>query len=383
MKIHIFGSGSLTEDNSTSEILSELQRGMRLSKCKKCGCMKEALEALRFSLSSLQTQDSSKLLQNIESWLRLIESTEYPCLGCEHCFPAVAINTFNRNFPELSKSLGCSFEIRGQTWEGNIPPVSGEYFAFCNGSDCPVAVSTLGSVGLSETLANIRPKELCIVGKTETENIGVDKVIKNVVTNPTIRFLLLVGQDSKGHRSGDTLLALWKNGVDENMKVIGSSGKRPILQNVTLEEIEAFRKQVQVVDMVGCEDTKRIVEKIRELSRESKSCSCEKRVEEIKPVEISTAPIIQAKEPAKVEMDKAGYFVIIPQPNRGIITVEHYSYDNELLRVIEGKNAKNIYWTIIKNGWVTQLSHAAYLGKEIMKAELSLKFGFKYVQDSA
>jgi tetrahydromethanopterin S-methyltransferase subunit A len=36
-----------------------------------------------------------------------------------------------------------------------------------------VAVSTLASVSLTEQLAAARPKELCIVGKTETENIGI------------------------------------------------------------------------------------------------------------------------------------------------------------------------------------------------------------------
>jgi tetrahydromethanopterin S-methyltransferase subunit A len=38
---------------------------------------------------------------------------------------------------------------------------------------------------------------------------------------------------------------------------------------------------------------------------------------------------------------------------------------------------------IVANGWVTELSHAAYIGKELAKAELSLKYGLKYVQDGA
>jgi len=42
-----------------------------------------------------------------------------------------------------------------------------------------------------------------------------------------------------------------------------------------------------------------------------------------------------------------------------------------------------IYWTIIENGWVCEMSHAAYLGKELTKAEMSMKLGFKYVQDKA
>ncbi len=82
-------------------------------------------------------------------------------------------------------------------------------------------------------------------------------------------------------------------------------------------------------------------------------------------------------------MDKAGYFVILPVAERAIINVEHYAYDNTLIRVIEGATARALYTTIIAEGWVTELSHAAYLGKELAKAELALEHGFKYVQDGA
>lgn len=338
----------MAEKNMIDKIQSELQEGMSLAKCKKCGCMKEALEALHSSLPSLQTEGSLDLLKNVESWIAQMEQIKYACLGCEHCFGAVAMNIFNETFQEAPKTqLSCAFEVREQTW----PPVPGEYFAFCEGRTCPVAVSTLASVELAKALADTRPKELCIVGKTETENIGIDKIIKNTITNPTIRYLLVAGKDPNGHYSGKTLLALWENGVDEHM--------------------------------IGCEDVEKIVEKLRELSLESSTCSCEECAENIKPVQISTVPVIQAKEPAKVEMDRAGYFVIIPQSEEGIVIVEHYSNDNRLLRIIEGKDARSIYWTVVENCWITELSHAAYLGKELAKAELSIKTGFKYVQDGA
>ncbi len=370
----------MAEKNMIYKIQSELQAGMTLAKCRKCECMKEALEALRSSLPSLQTEGSLDLLKNVELWIEQMEQIEYACLGCEQCFGAMAMNIFNEAFPEASKTqLSCALEVREQTW----PPVPGEYFALCEGRTCPVAVSTLASVELAKALADNRPKELCIVGKIETENIGIDKIIKNIITNPSICYLLLAGKDPNGHHSGKTLLALWENGVDGQMRVIGSPGRRPVLRNVTREEAEAFRKQVQIVDMIGCEDVEKIVEKLRELSMESSTCSCEECAENIKPVQISTAPVIQAKEPAKVEMDRAGYFVIIPQQDKGIITVEHYSYDNRLLRVIEGKNARSIYWTIVENCWITELSHAAYLGKELAKAEISIKFGLEYSQDGA
>ena len=82
-------------------------------------------------------------------------------------------------------------------------------------------------------------------------------------------------------------------------------------------------------------------------------------------------------------MDKAGYFAILPLKDKGVISVEHYSNDNRLLRVIQGKNAKDLYRTIIKSRWVSQLSHAAHIGKELDRAELSMKLDFKYIQDGA
>ena len=65
----------------------------------------------------------------------------------------------------------------------------------------------------------------------------------------------------------------------------------------------------------------------------------------------------------------------------GVILVEHYSYKEKFLRVIEGGDARSIYLTIVRNGWVSKLDHAAYIGKELAKAELSIEHGFKYLQD--
>ncbi len=99
---------------------------------------------------------------------------------------------------------------------------------------------------------------------------------------------------------------------------------------------------------------------------------------------ITTTPKIIAAEPSEVVvMDKAGYFVIVPLVDKGLINVEHYAYDNTLLRTVEGTSARLLYMTIITNGWVSELSHAAYLGKELAKAELALQHGLRYVQDGA
>ena len=359
-----------------NQINSEMNEGINLLKCQQCGCMKETLEVLK-----------SEFASEVDNWEKKMIPIKYSCLGCAHCYPAVAVNLFNEAFPEKASNtqLDCAFEIKEDKW----PYVAGEYYAFCGGDYCPVAVSTLGDTELADRLAKNHPDELCIVGKTETENIGVDKVIKNVITNPTIKYLLLVGQEPKGHKSGETFISLSNNGVDDKMRVIGSTAKKPILRNVSIEEINYFRNQVEVVNLIGCSDDNLIIDEIKKLALKKNpvtakaSCGCSSCNDENTEAVIKEVELIQAKEPTNIIMDKAGYFVILPIPEKNIINVEHYSYDNTLLRVIEGKDARSIYWTIIENKWVTFLSHAAYLGKEFTKAELSLKYGFKYVQDGA
>ncbi len=99
---------------------------------------------------------------------------------------------------------------------------------------------------------------------------------------------------------------------------------------------------------------------------------------------MTTTPKVIATELSdRVVMDKAGYFVIVPLPDQGMINVEHYAYDNVLLRTIEGVTARALYRKLIEEGWVTELSHAAYLGRELTKAELALQHGFHYIQDGA
>jgi tetrahydromethanopterin S-methyltransferase subunit A len=66
-----------------------------------------------------------------------------------------------------------------------------------------------------------------------------------------------------------------------------------------------------------------------------------------------------------------------------MLLVEHYSYKEELIRVIEGRDARSIYLTLVRNGWVSQLDHAAYLGKELARAEWCARHGLAFVQDGA
>jgi len=92
---------------------------------------------------------------------------------------------------------------------------------------------------------------------------------------------------------------------------------------------------------------------------------------------------IEAQESEKWHIDPAGCFKIeitdmMLQNEKfcpGKIIVRH----NE--RSIVGATAKEVLDTIIRLGLVSRHDHAAYLGRELMKAELAIKFRRSYSQD--
>jgi tetrahydromethanopterin S-methyltransferase subunit A len=102
-----------------------------------------------------------------------------------------------------------------------------------------------------------------IAGHLVTANIGIEKLIANIIANPNIRFIILFGKESEGHLSADSLLALHKNGIDENGKIIGSHGLTPYIRNLPPKAVNRFRKQIlEVINLLGEEEPsilKRIV----------------------------------------------------------------------------------------------------------------------------
>lgn len=77
--------------------------------------------------------------------------------------------------------------------------------------------------------------------------------------------------------------------------------------------------------------------------------------------------------------DKNGYFLI--RINNNKIEAGHCLKNNEIDFIIKGKKAQDVYKEIINHKLVSRLDHAAYLGKELKKAELALKNKTKYMQE--
>ena len=125
-----------------------------------------------------------------------------------------------------------------------------------------VAISSNGSYFHIEHL-----KGVAIQGPDKTENIGMEKIMANIVSNPNIRFIICAGAEVPGHLSGETHMALYKNGIDPaTHKVIGTKGAIPFIENLPTKAIERFREQiVEVIDMMGEEDYGKLNAKVKEL----------------------------------------------------------------------------------------------------------------------
>jgi tetrahydromethanopterin S-methyltransferase subunit A len=87
-----------------------------------------------------------------------------------------------------------------------------------------------------------------ISGTLQTPNIGIEKIICNIVANPNIRYLILGGAESEGHKTGDAIKALFRNGVDEKKCIIGTTGLTAVLYNIPAEFITRFREQLTLID---------------------------------------------------------------------------------------------------------------------------------------
>jgi tetrahydromethanopterin S-methyltransferase subunit A len=139
-------------------------------------------------------------------------------------------------------------------------PITKGEFNSGDASSC-VAVVTMGS--------HLDEKGLCdagaaICGSCMTENLGIEKVIVNVISDPNIRFIITCGTEVKGHLAGQTFKALHANGVKEG-RVVKAQGAIPFIENLKDDAIKRFQEQVKIVDIMETEDNGAIKAKIAEL----------------------------------------------------------------------------------------------------------------------
>jgi len=80
-------------------------------------------------------------------------------------------------------------------------------------------------------------------------------------------------------------------------------------------------------------------------------------------------------------LDSSGYFLIRTKPETKEIEVALCAERNVISKIVVGKTPLEIYQTCIREKMLSRHDHAAYLGRELQKANIALQAGVPYVQD--
>ncbi len=378
MKIYKPGNDNL----SLESISKDLEQIAKIKKCSFCGCNAGTLKEFVSIAEKHGKPDLAGQANTLHN--EITKKKRYECIGCNPCYAAEISNLLFEMDDEPSSerkqsvSYGCSSTY--STEQSNQWPVEkGEYFV--GNEKSHVAVCTLANIELPKMINAEMGAKIAIVGYCETENIGIEKVVKNIITNSHIRYLILCGDeggsDMMGHLSYQAILSLHTNGISQKGRIIGARGKRPVLKNVNSEQVKRFQSQIELVNLIGSNSLDNIVNAIQKCRSKNTLPFADNSVH------VSIDNLIAAQNPKRLVLDKKGFFVIIPHKEDHKIYVEYYANSGQLLHTIVGTDAPSICYTIIEKGFISKLDHSAYLGKELAKAEYNLKYDIPYIQDKA
>ncbi len=271
----------------------------------------------------------------------------------------------------------------GQWW----PAMSGAYVV--GDPVAPVAICCLTSNDLIGAFAGVQG--VAITGRVYTPNLGIEKIIVNVTANASIRFLLLCGKESPVFHPAQALRALMSNGVTPERRIIAAEGHLPVLTNVPLPRIETFRRQVELVDCTGETELGVLSKRVRSLAERTPgrfAGAWDVRATKVVGVkdegEGTGGQFVSIRPGGKREplaYDAKGFFVITIDREAGDIVCRHYLPDNSPAHEMRGRSAEPMLLGLLREGVISELSHAGYLGGELAKAEAALRLGLRYEQD--
>ena len=130
-----------------------------------------------------------------------------------------------------------------------ILPINEEFYQ--GNPDSPIAVCTLSSVDLLKKFKDSKIlTKTSIVGRLLSENKGIDAIVHYINQNKKINTIIVCGKEVWGHKAGDSLLKLHKNGTDSNGRIINSISPDPNL-TVSKSQIDYFRNEVTLINMIN------------------------------------------------------------------------------------------------------------------------------------
>src|SRR5713226_3935981 len=244
----------------------------------------------------------------------------------------------------------------------------------------PIAICALTTERLVGPLVGL--PGVAIAGIVYTANLGISRIVTNITANPSIRFLLICGRDSAVFKPGQSLAALAERGIDKDRRIVGAEGYEPILTTTAPDQVHQFRQQVEVLDWSGEEDVEALKTQIGALfARSPGAYKAVANSSSQKTPPENFAPIRPGGTREPLLYDPKGYFVISLDQEKGEIILRHYLPNHTPAHEMRGRGATSMLLGLLREGLVTQLSHAGYMGEELAKAQTALQFGLRYDQD--
>ncbi len=241
----------------------------------------------------------------------------------------------------------------------------------------PVAICTLSS---QELLKKLREspiaQQVAMIGPLETENLGIERMLTTLLRAPRIRWLVLCGEEARGRYQGQALHALFEEGLNEDASIRGARSRRARLPGLSAAQVDAARRQVRLRDLLGTQDLDRISATVAE-------CLADDPGPFTEALELpESEPIAVPEQKFRLkEHDPAGFFVVLVDREAGRLLVEHYTADGVMGHRLAGPDAESVGGALTEWGLLTRLDHAAYMGRELAKAEAALRLGLAYRQD--
>jgi tetrahydromethanopterin S-methyltransferase subunit A len=135
-------------------------------------------------------------------------------------------------------------------------PIKHEHYV---GNGSRIAICTLSSIRLLADISNDTKlmNNLAMVGRLLSENIGIDQIINFCIVSKELEHLVLCGKDSRGHRAGESLIALYKYGITKDGMIINSKSPRPQLHS-SHQEVEVFRNRITIHNLIDETNLNRI-----------------------------------------------------------------------------------------------------------------------------
>jgi tetrahydromethanopterin S-methyltransferase subunit A len=174
--------------------------------------MQDALNQAGRAFESSEEPEIRSLLPRISDYQARMEPLAYDCIGCKKCWGADATIELANHFDDVEldtcgrgdehasgggvkSAVSSSNRYARSSAIAAWPPHPGDYVL--GKPEGSVAICTLSNRDLPARLIAAGEPAVAIAGRCDTENIGIEKVVLNLLANPRIRWLVICGTEAK------------------------------------------------------------------------------------------------------------------------------------------------------------------------------------------